>query len=231
MDTIKINKHNTLLISDGGNQINEIDHTYPAILGACNKDYDGILVYVRFTKDRYIVCSRNRSLYRLIKKKIHISRSKYEELLEINFNKPFTYITKLEEVIDLTSRYHKKLIIKLCQPIGYIEINQLQELLKNYPLSNISIMVNDPVILNKFKRFSKDLKLIYEIDSINEDIIEQAKLNHFELIIPLESNVLSYLKTLRKEKIKIGIKDLNNPIDASIMINSNIDFITTKILE
>ena len=38
MDTIKINKHNTLLISDGGNQINEIDHTYPAILGACNKD-------------------------------------------------------------------------------------------------------------------------------------------------------------------------------------------------
>ena len=111
MDTIKINKHNTLLISDGGNQINEIDHTYPAILGACNKDYDGILVFVRFTKDRYIVCSRNRSLYRLIKKKIHISRSKYEELLEINFNKPFTYITKLEEIIDLTSRYHKKLII------------------------------------------------------------------------------------------------------------------------
>lgn len=231
MDTIKINKHTTQLISDGGNQINEIDHTYPAILGACNKDYDGILVHIRFTKDRYIVCSRYRSLYRIIKRKIHISRSRYEELLNINFNKPLSYITTLEEIINLTSRYHKKLIIKLCQPIGHLEINQLQELLNNYPLSNISIMVNDPVILIKFKRFNKHLRLLYEIESINEDIIEQAKLNQFELVIPLESNVLSYLKILRKEKIKIGIKDLNNPIDASIMINSNIDFIITKILE
>ena len=231
MDTIKINKQNTLLYSDGGNQINEIDHTYPAILGACNKDYDGILVYVRFTKDREIVCSRNRSLYRLLKKKIHISRSKYDELLELNFNKPHTYITKLNEVIELTDRYHKQLIIKLCQPIGHLEIKQLQDTLSKYTLNNISIMVNDPVILNKFKKFNHNLKLIYDVENIDESIIEQAKLNHFLLVLPMESNIMQYLKQLKKEKIIFGIKDLNNPIDASIMINNNINFIITKILE
>ena len=231
MGSIKINRNKTLLVSDGGNIVNEIDHTYLAFLAACNKDYDGILAHIRFTKDREIVCSRNRSLYKIIKRKIHISQHKYSDLLNYEYPNKYSFLTKLEELIELSVRYHQHLYLKLCQPIGCLEIDQLQKLLKKVNYVNISIIVNDYNILNSFKEIDRKLSLLYITDSIDDEIINICKANKFGIITSLNNNTLEYLKLAKENNIKFGVYNINNPIDASILIDNNVDILFTNHLE
>lgn len=145
MDTIKIDKKKTMLISDGGSTLNEIDNTYPAFLASCNRTYDGILCHIRFTKDRHIVTSRKRSISQ---NKIHISRSNYDELLNIEFKEPHTHITTLLEVLAVCKRYKKALYIKLCPPIGPLELNQLYQEIVNFKTNQmVTICSNDERLL------------------------------------------------------------------------------------
>ncbi len=231
MGSIKINRNNTLLVSDGGNIINEIDHTYSAFLAACNKDYDGILAHIRFTKDREIVCSRNRSLYKIIKRKIHISQHKFSELMNYEYPNKYSFLTKLEELIELSLRYHQHLYIKLCQPIGCLEIEQLIKLLNKVNYVNISIIVNDYNILHEFKNLERSISLLYITDFIDEDIIDICKNNNYGLVTSLNNNTLKYLKLAKENNIKFGVYNINNPIDASILIDNKVDILFTNHLE
>ena len=231
MGSIKINRNKTLLVSDGGNIVNEIDHTYSAFLAACNKDYDGILAHIRFTKDREIVCSRNRSLYKIIKRKIHISQHKYNDLLNYEYPNKYSFLTKLEELIELSVRYHQHLYLKLCQPIGCLEIDQLKKLLRKVNYVNISIIVNDYNILNSFKEIDRKLSLLYISDFINDEIINICKANKFGIITSLNNNTIVYLKLAKENNIKFGVYNINNPIDASILIDNNVDILFTNHLE
>ena len=63
-------------------------------------------------------------------------------------------------------------------------------------------------------------------------IIEDAKIEARNILLNAKEQVSTAISEISKaSNSNTGIKDLNNPIDASIMINSNIDFIITKILE
>lgn len=230
MDPVKVIKKNTLVISDGGNQLNEIDHTYPAFLASCNRSYDGILSHIRFTKDRYIVCYRHRSLNRLLHQKIHISTNNYRDLLKLDFGRSYSGITLLNEIISLSLQYHKKLYLMLCPPVGILELNQLKEEL-SLVSDKVSIISNDLKHLSFFRNYFSNMELIYKTDYYDEDLTNQFVKNQYYYLLPFEKVTSAIIEQIHQNGLKVGINKIDNPIDASMMIENQIDFFFTENLE
>ncbi len=230
MEPVRIIKKNTLVISDGGNQLNEIDHTYPAVLASCNRSYDGILCHIRFTKDRYIVCYRYRSLYKLLHQKIHISVNNYQDLAKLELGKPYSKVTLLNDVLSLTIQYHKKLYLKLCPPVGILELKQLKDELAEVT-DKIAIISNDERHLIFFRNHFPNLELILEIDSYNEHFEKLCQKNNFNCMLEFDKVSSNLIKRVHDASLKIGVTKIDNPIDASIMIENNLDFFFTESLE
>lgn len=230
MEPVKIIKKKTAVISDGGNQLSEIDHTYPAFLASCNRSFDGILCHIRFTKDRYIVCYRHRSLYKLIHKKIHISTNNYRDLEKIDFGKPYSNVTLLNDVISLAMEYKKQLYIKLCPPVGIRELNQLKSELENV-CDKVILISNDERHLLFFRKVFPAMHLVLNIPNYNEHYEKLCLKNNFDCLLDLEQVNSQVISSAHKANLKIGISKIDNPIDASIMIENEIDFFFTESLE
>lgn len=230
MEPVQIVKKRTLVISDGGNQLSEIDHTYPAFLASCNRSFDGILAHIRFTKDRYIVVYRHRSLSKLIHKKIHISTHNYEFLSNLDLGRPYSKITKLNEIITLSLNYRKKLYLKLCPPVGKIELAQIKDEISEVK-DKVILISNDPKHLIYFRKFFSNISLILEIPFYNLDYEKICIDNHFDVLLNFENVTTKIIERAHQNNIKIGINRIDNPIDASIMIEDNLDFFFTENLE
>ena len=125
----------------------------------------------------------------------------------------------------------KKIYLNICQPIGHLELKQLTSLLKKYYIRNITIIVNEESILNYFKNFHKDFHLALDVDRIDEDVINICEHNNFDIIIPMDRFSKRTVDLLHKHNIKVGIREISNPIDASTVVNNNVDFFFTKELE
>lgn len=230
MEPVRIIKKKTLVISDGGNQLSEIDHTYPAFLASCNRSFDGILCYIRFTKDRYIVCYRYRSLSKLLHKKIHISTNNYRDLEKLDLGKPYSKITLLSDVVSLALQYQKQLYIKLCPPVGILELNQLKCELESV-FDKITLISNDERHLIFFRKINQTMHLVLELPTYNEHYENLCIKNKFDLLLDLEKIDSNIIKMAHDKNLKIGINKIDNPIDASIMIENGIDFFFTESLE
>lgn len=230
MDTLKINKLQTKIISDGGNSLTEIDHTYPAFLGACNKTYEGILCYVRFTKDRQIVVARQRTLN--VGQKIHISQEKYSYLATFNFTRPFANLTLLKDVLALAKLYNKKVFLKLCPPIGRLELELLYQELKLFnPITNLTICSDDERLLKYFRNQNFAIKLELRINEFDDCYLELCQKYHYNLAIPYNKLNFDLVDMLHSFRIIVGITQINNPIEASVAVANKVDYFYTKVLE
>ena len=107
----------------------------------------------------------------------------------------------------------------------------MHKLLRKVNYVNISIIVNDYNILNSFKEIDRKLSLLYITDHIDEEIINICKSNNFGIITSLNNNTIDYLKISKENNIKFGVYNINNPIDASILIDNNVDILFTNHLE
>lgn len=230
MEPVQIVKKNTLVISNGGNQLTEIDHTYSAFLASCNRSFDGLLAHIRFTKDRYIVCYRHRSLSKLLHQKIHISTHNYEFLANLDLGRPFCKITKLSDVISLCLNYHKKLYLKLCPPVGRLELSQIKNEISEID-DKVVLISNDPRHLQYFRKFLPNLSVVLEIPLYDSHYEKICFDNRFDLLLNYENVTPKIIEKVHHNKLKIGIKQIDNPIDASIMIEENLDFFFTENLE
>lgn len=227
MEPVQIDKKKTLIISDGGNQLSEIDHTYPAFLASCNRSFDGILAHIRFTKDRYIVCYRHRSLSKLLHKKIHISTHNYDYLSSLDLGRPFSKITTLCDLISLCLSYKKKIYLKLCPPVGKLELAQIKDTI-NDVTDKVVLISNDERHLKYFRKTFSNLSLILELPIYNEYYEKMCLSNHFDCLLDFENITPLIIEKAHHLGIKIGIKRIDNPIDASMMIENNLDFFFTE---
>lgn len=232
LQNIKINTHHTLLISDGGYLVLEKDNTYNAFLAAANRGYDGIKCDIRFTKDNYIITSRYRDLKNLTGKKIHVSLNNYQDLLKLPIlNDSFTHLSTLNEFLNLCKKYHKMPIIELRPPIGHNELKQLINLIQSFKLPTVKIIANDI----KYLKFIRTLNLDINLELISNEYNDQLFLNaikyRFDLNLPTKFYNQLFVDFCHENKIKLAAKNINNFIDAQILIELGIDYIYTYSLE
>ena len=113
MDTIKINKKNTLMIAHRGLSKLERENTALAFVAAGNRTYYGCECDVRKTIDGQYVISHDADLKRNAGKEINIKDCTYDELLEVN----------LYDIFNIPRDYYKILLledyIKICTVIGF----------------------------------------------------------------------------------------------------------------
>jgi len=233
MDIIKVDCGKTRLVSDGGPNVLEADNTYFAFLASCNRMYYGIKCDVRFTKDRRIVTSRYRNLSAISDDPSRICMLKLDELLNIPLkNNSRNFIPTLNEVIQLSEKYHKILCIELHQPIGCKEL----EILKNeiYQAKNISyikIISNDVKILRLIRKDNFQIMLELKAKEFSDQIFLDASKYHFDISLPLLKISSDLVELCHENRIKVSTYNVNDPINALVSAELGVDYIYTSSLE
>ena len=80
MDTIKVNKKNTLMVAHRGLSSIEPENTLSAFVAAGNRSYFGIECDVHVTKDGKFVVIHDAETGRVAKENINVEESTFEEV-------------------------------------------------------------------------------------------------------------------------------------------------------
>lgn len=233
MDTIKIKKDHTRIICDGGCSLNEPDNTYSAFLSAANRSYHAIKCDIRFTKDRHCITSRYRDLTKLTGKKIHVSQTDYQDILNLPLKDPtYTYIPELITFLNICIKYKKKAYIEIKPPIGYLEIKQIMEIITSTRSEkHCKIISDDFKFLKMFREHSLEIGLEIRSDKYSDELLFDANKYHADIYLPIKELSKDLIDMIHEYRLKIGSGKVNNPIQARLLIEMGIDFLYTNSLE
>lgn len=238
MDTIKINKKNTLMIAHRGLSKLERENTALAFVAAGNRTYYGCECDVRKTIDGQYVISHDADLKRNAGKEINIKDCTYDELLEVNlydiFNIPRDYykILLLEDYIKICKKYQKKCIIEFKIDFNIDEINEIIDVIKKEEYLENCIFISfhkNPLLL--IKKCLPNNKIQFLNDKIDEDTFTFCANNNFDIDVHHRALSKEIVEKFHKLNLDVNCWTVDDPKRAEELIEMGVDYITTNILE
>lgn len=242
MDTIKINKKNTLLIAHRGVSDIEQENTYASFLLAAFKSYYGIETDVHVTKDNKFILCHDDNIKRVTGVDKIIEESTYDELRKIpiydkngKYSK-YSYLPNLEEYINICKSFNKYAVLELKGSMTETNLQDIYNIIKN--LNYLSKMI----FISFNKNNIKILKNIYpegKYQFLNDIDTEEKKKETIdfakELNIDVDVNsyyiTQEFINKCQKENIKINVYTVNEIDDAKKLIEMGVNYITSNILE
>lgn len=240
MDTIKINKQKTKLIAHRGLSGLETENSLAAFVAAGNRSYYGIECDVRLSLHNGFVISHDDSTRRITGEHKKISQMGTAEILSKKSKKikksnngtcENAYCSLLDYLL-VCKKYNKHCFIEIKVLLSK---NLLQELIThckiNYNLNKVtftSLYLQNLLILKKINN-NLNLQLIVK-NRISKNI-EICIKNHLDINCRHNLIKLKHIEILHKNNLKINCWTVNKVSAANKLIENNVDYIITDILE
>lgn len=237
MDTIKIDRKNTLMIAHRGLSGIERENTIRSFTAACNRSFYGSECDIHLTKDnKFVICHDDNisrvSNYDIKIKDVTLKTLRKYRLKEFNSDLDGSdlLVPTLDEYLDLHKKYNKHCIIEIKCEINTKQAKYLLSRIQDMHESIIFISFNLDNLV-KIRKLDKNIKMQLLLEKYDE--------KHINDLVKYNLDIDIYYKELTKEKIdylhNLGILvnawTVNNINDANELVNSGIDFITTNIIE
>lgn len=239
MNTVKIDKRNTLMVAHRGLSGIEKENTLPAFVAAANRSYFGIETDVHMTRDGKYVVIHDETTSRVAKTNVIIEKTDYSEIKNIELydicgkkTRTDLRIPLLSEYIRICKRYEKTAVLELKTPFTKEQVKQIVDIIK-------SEKYLDGVIFISFHR--QDLIYLREIcpDSpaqfltgdINKENIDFMKKYRLDLDCQHKSLTEDNVKALHSLGLKINAWTVDDPKAGERLASWGVDYITTNILE
>ncbi|MDY0064449.1 MAG: glycerophosphodiester phosphodiesterase family protein [Bacilli bacterium] len=239
MDTLKIEKKAIQMIAHRGLSSVERENTIPAFVAALNRSYWGIECDIHLTEDKQFVVIHDEDTYRVsgIKKKVRsssLAELKQIPLYEIDTMVPKDYlrIPTLEEVILLCKKYQKKALVEVKDSLTEEEALLLLDLIKKTDYEEGLILISfqlETLIL--LRRLHKTISMQLLAGTFDQSIVEICRKHQLDLDIYHGVITMDTVRLCQKYHIKTNVWTVNNPIVALMLVEYEIDYLTTDILE
>lgn len=238
MDTIKINKKNTLMVAHRGSSRIERENTNAAFLVAGVKSYYGIETDVHVTKDGKIIVCHDDNILRVTGVDMVIEDSMYEDLIKqkiLDFDsttRSDLVFPTLEDYLRICMKYEKhgflELKNKMDEKYIYDIVDKVIELDYFDNITFISFFAENLIhIRNKYK----DAKIQFLCCEFNDDILNMLLRYRFGLDIHFEAVTKELIDKLHSYGIDVNCWTVNIDHIAEKLVNYGIDMITSDILE
>ena len=239
MDTIKVNKKNTLLIAHRGLSGLERENTCASFIAAGNRSHFGIETDVHLTKDGIFVISHDSNPKRVSPYSLEIKETNFNDLRKIDYydldstiTKPYLKMPTLKEYLEICEKYNKHSVIEIKPTLTLKEIKLLlKEILSLRSINDFTIIAFDLKNLIKVRKLNKDIKIQYLASKYSDKLIEECLKYNMGIDIHYALLTDEVIKKFKDNNIIINAWTVNNPETAKSLIESGIDFITTNIIE
>lgn len=205
----------TRWIAEHGYTLKEAPHTYRAFLASANREFDGMLFSVRFTKDHYPIAS-NKASIAINGTNYLIEQYTLDELTELGlFQFPNELSTKLKDFLKLALHYQIQPFIQINRNTSYKEIDILLELLDSFGvLYQTKIISPKKEYLTYLRNRDLELDLQYEVSDYTDQVFLDCCKYHFDLLMRVEgfSQKMVYITGLLHEyNLKVACIGMTNP--------------------
>jgi glycerophosphoryl diester phosphodiesterase len=239
MDTIKINKSNTLMVAHRGLSGLEPENTMAAFIAAANRDYFGIETDVHVTADGQFVVIHDDDTGRVAAEKISVEQSTLAQLQQIHLNdkngqpRSDLRIPTLAEYLQVCARYDKTAVLELKNAFAREHIEKMLEVVR----ANIT---DDRIIFISFDY--NNMKMLRELlpeatlqfltaDVVDDALIAQLKAHRLDLDIYFSRLTEETIALLHANDIRVNCWTVDNPVRAENRVRWGVDFITSNILQ
>lgn len=239
MNTIKFNSKNTKLIAHRGLSGIERENTICAFIAACNRNYFGNECDIHITKDNeFVVCHDNDTL-RVSGVNLEIATSDYSflkeiDLYEVNSTTPKSYlkIPKLSEFILLSKKYNKECIIELKPDFSINQIEKLLELVNSFDYLDKTIFISFKYEnLRNIRLLNNSVRLQYLFSKFPEFYLDKLKSINADVDIHYSLLTKEVVSMFHQNSIKVNVWTVDDLNIANKLVEWNVDYITTNILE
>ncbi len=242
MDTIKINKKETLMIAHRGVSEIEVENTLASFRLAISKSYYGVETDVHVTKDNKFIISHDNNTLRVSGIDKVISESTFEEIHSIRiYDKDGTYnknqyFPSLEEYIEIIKEGNKVAVLELKGEMNEENLKDILAIIKNYDYLDkmvfISFSLNNLISCQKLYKEGK-YQYLNDIKTLKDKkkVISEAKKYGFDVDVNHKYLTKRFIDKCHKENIKVNSFTINDEEEAQKFIEMGLDYITSNILE
>lgn len=239
MNTVKIEKKNTLMVAHRGLSGIEPENTNAAFVAAANRSYFGIETDIHKTIDGEFVVSHDNHLARTAGVEIDTESSTLAELQSI----PLFDIDGVADRIDLRTptlanyiklckRYEKHSVLELKDNFTDADIAGILEVIDSYGyFENVTFIsfVYDNLVKVKAQRPSA--KCEYLFSTPNKVSIEQLVADGFNVDIHHAALTRELIEEYHSAGLTVNCWTVNDKERAEELISYGVNYITTNILE
>ena len=239
MDTIKINKRNTLMVAHRGLSGLERENTCAAFIAAGNRDYFGIETDVRKAGDSSLVLLHDGSTKRVSSTLIKMSEHNLEEIRAVELNEfndqPAAHlrIPTLEEYLYICEKYEKKCVLEFKNNFEKEDLLRILEAVNKYTsLENMVFISFRYEVLTRLRELCPTARIQFLCEcEVNDELVEKLKAYSFELDINHEWLTEENIKFLHDNGIVVNCWTVNDPQRGEELCKWGVDIITTNILQ
>ena len=239
METLRINKNNTLMIAHRGLSGFEKENTMAAFICAGNHSYYGIECDIHPTTDGKFVVVHDSNLERVSGTDMIVENESYDKIKEVmlygvndTINHVHLRVPLLEEYLECCKKYNKVCVIEFKFLFSEENIKKVIDIIESYDyLDNcvfISFIFENLVCL---KNINPNFKLQYLMSSWDEEKINNCIKYQMDLDILYTEVTKERVKFMHDNNLKVNVWTVNTIESGESLVEAGVDFITTNILE
>ncbi|HOI46171.1 MAG TPA: glycerophosphodiester phosphodiesterase family protein [Bacilli bacterium] len=238
MESIKAGHKHVQMIAHRGLSGLEVENTYPAFLAAANRSFYGIECDVRKTKDKKFVTFHDADLKRLggIEKKVR--EMTFAELLNVPLKSRFSSgdsysrICLFEDYLDICKRYHKVAIIELKDRFLIRDITKILKLIEKKEMMHmVKLITFHPIHLKLIRDLNLHIEVQYLVEKYQDSVLFHCQKFHTDVSMYYRNVSKDMIDLFHSLNIKVATWTIDNPVDALMMMDWGVDYITSNILE
>ena len=238
MDSIRISKKNVYMIAHRGLSGIEIENTYPAFLAAANKSFYGIECDIRKTKDKKYITFHDQDLKRLSGNDVKVKNATYEQLRQIPLRTSshpedeYNRVTLFEDYLEMCKRYHKVAIIELKDKFLKRDIGKILKIIeKKEMLEFTKIITFHNFQLKLIRDLNLKIGIQILVNKYTDSVLFDCQKYHLDVSMYYENLSKDIVDLFHSFNIKVGAWTIDNPVDALMVMDWGVDFVTSNILE
>lgn len=239
MNTIKVNKNNTLMVAHRGCSGLEKENTHAAFVAAGNRSYWGMETDIHVTLDGKFICFHDDNTKRVALDNIVVEEATYDTLRNLVLTdkdgvkgRTDLRMPSLQEYIQLCKKYDKIGVLELKNPFSEADIIKVIDIIKGEEYLDhivfISFAWENMVCL---RRLLPEQPCQFLISDFPEDLVQKLVDNHLDLDIRHTALDKEKIDLLHANGVKVNCWTVDDPDRAAELIEWGVDFITSNILE
>lgn len=237
MNTIKVKKGKTKFIAHRGLSGLERENSLRAFVAADNRTYYGCECDIHYTKDKHLVICHDDFTGRVSDTNLVIPDSSFEEIDKIRLKEFDSQISGRDlvvptflEYLQLQKKYEKHCIVEIKCEINLDEAKEILDIIKPYYelVTFISFHLNNLKII---RSLDEKIPMMYLSSKYDDSLISICKEYNLGIDILYKELTSERIEKFHGSNIIVNTWTINDKNVAKSLIEWDIDFITTNILE
>lgn len=241
-DTIKFDKGNVKMVAHRGVSGIETENTALAFVAAGNRSYFGIETDVHVTSDGGFVIMHDSMTGRVAEIDVEIEKTDLKELRKIRLKdredgavRNDIRIPELDDYVKICKRYGKIGVLEIKTPFKEQELKDMVKIIekRDYLKSIIFISFHLENLLALRGVLPETQKLQFLCGELSDETIGVLIKNHIDIDIhyPTLLSHPEYMAKFKEGGLEVNAWTCDNVIDAGLLKDMGVDYITSNILE